>query len=257
MKAFKKANKERRAVLANRAGFNTPDEYKTFLEEQILKDIQTSDAEEVTAPSGDIVVHNVHILDASGSMDGLKLRNAVLGINGEVKELRQDTETNYLHTSVRFGSRSETLNFRDTLDNVKDMNQRILGMTALNQTLGETLERLRDNVQPNEVTVVKVFTDGGENVSFGKYRDSRTLRELIKECESHKITVTFVGQQNDVQRVVNTLGVDESNTLVHNNTGQAVMDSFAVTRSATKAYVAKAKLGEDTLVGFYKGSGEL
>lgn len=249
--AYKKANKLRREVIANKAGFDSGDDYLAHL----LAGISS------TKDTKELVIHNVHILDCSGSMNGSKIINAVRGINSEIDDLKGDTETTYLQSFVPFSYGGSSFRLptamAQPIGTVSKVTARASGYTALYQALGETLEYLKANKSPNEKTLVKVFTDGGENDSKGKYADSGVLSRLIDSCKELDITVTFVGTKTDVGHVISRLKIDESNTLVHQNTAESVQASFLASTKATRGYIKKAKAGEDTLVGFYKQSGTL
>jgi len=80
LKAYMKANKDRREIIANRAGFNSGDEYKSHLKAQIEKET----TENIEVVSENVVVHNVHILDASYSMEGSRMRSALQSIKSEI-----------------------------------------------------------------------------------------------------------------------------------------------------------------------------
>lgn len=245
---FKKANKTRRAVLANRAGFDSPEEYKEHLIAQVEKEKQTETVKEETL----LTIHNVHLLDASYSMLGNKFDNAKLGINKEVEELKKHTSINYLQTLVSFSSRGsyKVESGREELKDFKFPHKIYHGNTALYQAIVLLLSDLLKNTNSDEKVLVKIFTDGQDNDSYRHEIDEAKL--LIDRAKEKGITVTFVGTDYDVKRIVREIKIDESNTLVHNNTAKAVLDSFATTATATKTYAARAMAGEDVLTGFYK-----
>jgi len=255
LKAYMKANKDRREIIANRAGFNSGDEYKSHLKAQIEKET----TENIEVVSENVVVHNVHILDASYSMEGSRMRSALQGINSEISELKKDNSVKYLQTVVYFSGENQYYMpiDRRPIETVGEVVVKTLNMTALYSAIGKTLEHLVTHKKPNEKTIVKVFTDGNENASRGKYRRSENLRDFIKTCEGLDITVSFVGTKTDVATVVNRLGIDESNTLSHDNTKESIDKVFVETMTATKSYVGKSLRGESTLTGFYKQSGTL
>ena len=206
-----------------------------------------------------MVVHNVHILDASGSMDGSRMRTALEGINSEISELQKDDSATYLQTVVSFGYARDykVLHNKQPIQEVGKVRVKAYGLTALYDAIGKTLEDVVRSRKPNEKTIVKVFTDGGENSSRSEYRNPEVLNEFIKKCEQLDITVAFIGTQPDVENIIRRLGIDRSNTLSHNNTSESIGQVFAQTMISTKEYVGKSLRGEDTLKGFYKQSGSL
>ena len=86
-------------------------------------------------------IHNVFIIDASGSMSGGKYERAISGVNELLVSISQDTDTNNTVTVVEFESSS----IKRRLDAVTKIPSKYKGMgtggsTPLNQALGETLE---------------------------------------------------------------------------------------------------------------------
>jgi uncharacterized protein YegL len=234
--------------LARKYGYDTPEAYLAHLKEEI-GDQPTEDVIETP------VIRNVHILDASGSMGGSKIANAIKGINDEISELRQNTTVRYFQTIVSFSYGNDILTHAmDVPVNlIPVFNTHTRGMTALYQAIGETLQKLIDTSMEGAKTLVKIFTDGSENNSRGEWRNADILSDFIKECQDkHDFTITFVGTKNDVAKVITRLGIDESNTLIHDNTAQGVERSFNKSVHATKAYSDKVKRGDDVSRGFYK-----
>ncbi len=250
--SFIKANKVRRIVLANRAGFDTPEEYREHLEKGVEKDD--------IAP----VIHNVHILDTSISMGDLKqskLANAIKGMKGEWAELALDNNITYTNTLVTFHYPE---NIKEEFWKVRFMDipnnpvTNSWGNTALLDALGHTLIKLKSELNDTDRVLVKIFTDGGENSS--RKHSINSINTLINECKDLGMTITFVGTEHDVRNVERLLDVDSTNTLVHNNTMKGVMDSFTMNTMSTKSYASKVARGaskEETLIGFYKQEGTL
>lgn len=255
LSSLKKANKDRKVYMATKAGFKTVDEYKDFLslEEPTAKN-------RCFEPNKKETIHIVNIVDVSGSMR-TKIDKALEGINSEVNKLKQENSVDYNYTLVSF---SYHTNIKTVIDNqpiskVEEIKLKTDGYTALNQAVGETLTKLKE-VTKNERVLVSIFTDGEENDSRGIFRDNSTLSKLIEDCKALGFTITFIGTKYDVDRVVRELKIDESNTLVHNNTSKGIADSFSMKFTATASYseaVSRGVKQEDLLTGFYKTTGKL
>lgn len=258
---YKRANTEYKKKILIREGYGKSNEkgYLDYLNNNIVPKVDSRKISKHCANTKP-VINNVHILDISGSMGGEKLKSAIIGINDEVRELQQNKEAIFTHTLVTFSGSTQitSVYFLEPINNVKDFNTKDIGMTALYQAIGETLEKLFSKVKFGEKTLVKIFTDGGENGSVGKYKDTKVLREFIKTCEGNGFTITFVGTQTDTENIIKQLSIDSSNTLVHDNTTFGIK-KMANTRSvATANYVSAVVAGEDVLTGFYtKTSGTL
>lgn len=248
-----KANKARKEVLANRAGFSSVEEYKKHLQGSNL-----------LVTEGKPKIHLVSILDASGSMQGDKFDNALKGIYAEVEEFKNSVETDYTFSFIEFSYNTNinTVNFNTPIKEVeKNSKLYARGYTALNQAIGETLEKLLKLNNKEVKTIVSIFTDGEENDSKGKYSSNENTSKIIKQAEEAGITITFIGTERDTKDVIKNLKINASNTLVHENTAKSVEMSFMSKLSATKSYSAKVAAGatqDELLVGFYsKATGKL
>lgn len=255
LKDLTKANHARKAVLANRAGFNSVDEYR--------KHLQNSDSSLEALSTSKPKIHIVNILDVSSSMDGGKFDKAFEGIKNEIKEFSTDVNTDYTATFVSFSYGNKIIRhyFNTPIVDVKTPSLYASGMTALNQAVGETLEGLLKLDNNGVKTIVSIFTDGGENASGGKYGSNQAVAEIIKEAEKAGITVTFIGTTNDTRDVINNFKIQVSNTLVHDNTAKGIEMSFKTKLGATRSYSANVSRGasnEELLTGFYsKTTGKL
>lgn len=226
--------------------------------------------EEVAKEGGTPTIHNVHILDASGSMTGGKYINALAGINQEIEDMRKDGE-GVTQTIIEFDSGHtgkadiKTHYFMTPAVNCYRVTGKGAdGGTPLYQTVGETIEKILTHMKSGDKVLLKVFTDGEENSSQGKYRNigssynpkSEELTKLIKMVEdNHNFTVTFIGTERDVQHMVHNIGLMASNTMSHMNTPESINTSYSMSRGATVAYrkAMYAGASQDELKGnFFK-----
>ena len=196
------------------------------------------------------------IVDASGSMSGGKYDNAINGVNELLKSIVADTDTYNNVMIVEFeGTNIQTrLDLGDKIpSSYKGMGTG--GMTPLNQAIGQTLEyvenKRKKEYSVNDKVLVSIFTDGGENSSSGKYRNSKDLSEYIKNLENEGFTITFIGTQEEVNYAIQALAMDASNTLVHTNTAASVKVSFDKTLKARMVYSKSVAKGEDVRAQFY------
>jgi Mg-chelatase subunit ChlD len=202
------------------------------------------------------LIHNVFIIDASGSMSGSKYVNAIDGVNELLKSIKNDTDTDNNVMIVEFEG--------DTISTRLDLGDKIPetyrgmgtnGMTPLNQAIGQTLEyvqkKRKSNFSESDKVLVNIFTDGGENSSRGKYANNKTLSDYITELQNNGFTITFVGTKTEVAYAINSLSMDASNTLVHNNTASDIKRSFNDTVLARQMYSKSVSLGEVVTDSFY------
>ncbi len=240
--------------LATESGFDTVVAYRDFLLTELGED--APHGEKPSTASAPKIIRNVHILDISGSMQGPKLDRALEGINMEMDGLKKlDEGIEYLQTVVTFHS-SGTQKY--LIDNVpikdaKHIRCRAQNYTALNETIGKVLTKLsEDKAYKDCKTLIKIFTDGGENDSTGKFRTYQAVSKLIGICEDLGFTVTFVGTDRDVKNVIQKLKIDISNTLIHDNTSEGVEAAYGQTVNSTMSYSKDVVAGKPVRKGFYK-----
>lgn len=252
---FMKSNKQRRKRVAEKKGF-TSEGYIKYLKDCItgVKRAKTS--------KEDLVIHNVHLLDNSGSMTGRKFVNAEAGINIEIEKLRGDTDTNYIQTFAHFNnSEPHIAAVRQSIKYFEMPKLSLYNNTPLYRTIIKLLTEVMNHHKEGERVLIKIFTDGEENDWNSNRRRTESeptnlekAAKIIAKAEDLGFTVTFVGTKRDVAYIQRTLKIDESNTLVHNNTPEGVKYAFHETMCATEAYVENVKEGKDVLKGFYKST---
>jgi len=194
-------------------------------------------------------VHNIVILDSSGSMGGDKWKAAVEFVNNEMKEYVNQDIVNVLFSTIIFSSRNQirTVQWRESSPIAIDADKNFMGnMTALNDAIYQTLDK--KDIDDGCQVLVKIFTDGNEN---GSINNNRTVSELVKECILKGYTITFSGTQGDVETAKRLYGIDDSNTFVHTNTADSIADYGQQTRVITMSYFKSVAKGEDVTTGFY------
>lgn len=197
-------------------------------------------------------VHNITILDSSGSMNGGKWSAAVEFANKEMTDYQNQDLVNVVFSTIIFSSHNRIVvtQWRATaptqIDVVKDFHG---DMTALNDAIATTLIRVKADNQEEQV-LVKIFTDGDENNS--RVYSPAAVTKLVKECMSQGYTITFAGTAGDVRTAQRMYGIDASNTFVHENTADSIVDYGVQTRGITMSYFKSVAKGEDVTRGFYK-----
>lgn len=242
---FKKNNKVRRLYLANKAGFKTVEEYVFFL----TGDIRPKKKKSSKKPT----IHIVDIVDCSGSMAGKKIRAAIEGVELGIKDLKENKEDiKYTYTLCDF-CYSSKINWQYEVDKLKDVygiSFKANGYTALYDAIGLTLNKLVKSVGKKDKVLVNIYTDGGENDS--KKYNASSVKELINDLKSKGFTVSFIGTDIDVSNVINSLGVDKSNTMSYDGSARELEKTLASTRAARTVYSKSVVKGKDVSKGFYK-----
>lgn len=241
LEKFKKANKGRKIKLASQAGFGSAETYKEFLESKISEENYKK------------VIHIVDILDCSGSMAGGKIRNAVEGINNGILELKKSTENiDYTYTLCDFSSHDD-IQFRylaNSISEVKSINVRDRGMTALNDAIGSTLTKIETKRLPEDKVLINIYTDGGENDS--RLYTINAISKLISAVKEKGVTITFIGTETDTASAIKNYGIDNSNTLSYDGSSEGLFKTMSATQSARASYSSKVSKGQDVKTGFYK-----
>lgn len=251
-----RSNKDRKLKLALRAGYTTVESYKKALEDAIgdsPEENVESNAEDAMVAKKPII-HNVTILDNSGSMSGTKFNNAYAGIKNEIKKLKNINNVEYKISFAHFDyingcHQSIISNFDERIDNFEIPNIGANTGTPLYDTIILVAEKLLDNKNSDQKVLLQIFTDGADMHSMNSANKASLMIEALKEIG---VTVTFIGTEYDVERIINKLKISESDTLSHDNTGQGVMNAFKTRSAATASYSAKVIKGEDVSTGFYK-----
>lgn len=193
------------------------------------------------------IIWNYMLLDCSGSMSGAKFEAAKEGILGELKSMMSDTATTCVNFKVavvefegnysaddryrRYSVKPCFIEFADYKPG------RTGGSTPLYATIASVLLEIRGIKPVEEPCIVTVFTDGGENSSWGSpYANPTVLKALIDECKENNISVKFIGTKLDVETMIKNVGIKTGDTYTHDNTRGGVERAFMATSSARSSY---------------------
>jgi len=175
-------------------------------------------------------IHNLIIVDESGSMGGLE-QVTISGINETIATIRKaqedfaDTQQHYL-TLLTFdtgGNGVPPIRLHMAampIAQVTDFsNYHPRGGTPLFDAMGESLTRLHDHIKDDEnaTAVVTVITDGMENASR-KWTDE-ALRHLIEQLKEEGWTFSYMGSCHDVVEVTMKLSIDHVMAFDHDVVG--------------------------------------
>lgn len=158
-------------------------------------------------------VHNLIILDASGSMEGLK-KMSVDGVNGTIQTIREamsaNPEREQFLTLVTFsGKEGVKYQWRAKhIVKVKDLVQSQFnprGMTPLLDAIGKVCTRLERQIDDDTQVLVTIITDGRENASTNFTQEE--IRILIKRLDKDGWVFTYIGANQDAFDEANELGI--------------------------------------------------
>jgi hypothetical protein len=176
----------------------------------------------------------IDVLDGSGSMEFNGKMN--LGIKG-IKEAYKSVVGEY---SLIVFDNSNNIKTFITPD---DFRYSFGGWTALTDAIIKAFK-----LTVGKKALINVYTDGQENDSKNK---PAVAAKLINDNKD-RVTVTFIGTESDVKTAQSLYQIDESNTLVYNNTGEGLLAALNKTEESRGIYYKDLSAGKDVSKGFYK-----
>lgn len=164
-------------------------------------------------------IHNLVILDASGSMTELSLA-AVDGVNRTMKVIREAQDSSAGLTQyfslVQFNAKKDekariTTLVEDTPivelpDKLSAKQFMPDGMTPLYDAVAEAVKGIEKKVGENEVALVTIITDGIENAS--RSYDADDIKKLVNKKKRLGWTFTYIGANQKSSKVATQMGID-------------------------------------------------
>ena len=201
-------------------------------------------------------VHNLIILDESGSMQPIK--NAIIqGFNEIVQTVKgigkQYPEQEHFITLVSFnGLGTRVLHFIDPvekLDQIDARRYRPDASTPLFDAMGFSFAKMGqvlENVKDYNV-LVTILTDGEENAS--REYSGRDIKKLIEELKQNRWTFTYIGTDHDVENFASSMSI--TNHMIWGKTPEGVQRILSEERRARASYHQKIRDNESTSEDYY------
>lgn len=159
-------------------------------------------------------VHNLIILDESGSMDSIKSL-IISGFNELVQSVKgieeQFPEQEHLISMVSFNDlNNKILHFVDPIKKLDAINYKSYNpasMTPLYDAMGFSISKLKQHLEGkhNYSVLVTILTDGEENAS--KEYTGLAIKNLVDELKQQKWTFTYLGADHDVEKMAATMNI--------------------------------------------------
>lgn len=201
-------------------------------------------------------VHNLIILDESGSMESIK-KNIIAGFNELVQTVQgiqeQFPEQEHFITMFTFnGFGHKILHFIDPVTKLKKINDERYhpaASTPLYDAIGSAVAKLKQVVanQTKCNVLVTILTDGEENASV-EY-SAAAIKKIIEELKEQNWTFTYIGTDHDVTRVAHSISINNTISFAKNSIGLGLM--FRQETSARAEYSKKIRENRDTKDGYY------
>lgn len=201
-------------------------------------------------------VHNLIILDESGSMDSIKSL-IISGFNELVQSVKgievQFPEQEHLISMVSFNDlNNKILHFIDPvnkLDAINDSSYNPASMTPLYDAMGFSISKLKQHLEGKEnySVLVTILTDGEENAS--KEYTGIAIKNLVDELTQKNWTFTYIGADHDVEGMASKMNIH--NTMSFNKNDQDIKRMFASETSSRAKYSLDIRNGESDKNDFY------
>ncbi len=204
-------------------------------------------------------VHNLIILDESGSMGSIK--SAIIkGFNEIVETVKgvekQFPEQQHFISFVTFnGLGLKTLIWKEPVDKINMIDEKAYrpeASTPLYDAIGSSCTQLRKELdsETDYNVLVTILTDGLENAS--KEYSGKAVRQLIEELKLNHWAFTYIGAEHDVENSANSISI--TNTLVFKKDAAGMKSMFERESRSRHSHSMRIRNHEDTNKDFYKDS---
>ncbi len=201
-------------------------------------------------------VHNLIILDESGSMNVIK--NTIMQGFNELVQTIQGIETEFPEqehfiTFVSFSSRQQKLlHFRDSASTLRQIDGESYtpgGLTPLYDAMGFGINKLKQSLakQSNYNVLVTILTDGAENAS--KEFTGNSIKALVEELSQNNWTFTYIGTDHDIEKIASSLSI--TNTFAFHKKEADIQNMFQMEYHARKRFSEKIENNEDVRANYF------
>ena len=201
-------------------------------------------------------VHNLIILDESGSMESIK-KTIIQGFNEIVQTVKgiekEFPEQEHFISLVTFnGYGHKLLHFIDPVSRLEQIDEnryRPDASTPLFDAMGFSFAKLRqvtDNLTAYNV-LVTILTDGEENAS--QEYTGTAIKTLIEELKLNRWTFTYIGTDHDVEKFASSISI--TNTMFFSKDDAGMKQMFIKEQSSRRNYSEKIREKKDTENDYY------
>jgi hypothetical protein len=202
-------------------------------------------------------VHNLIILDESGSMESIK-QATIVGFNEIVQTIKgtekQFSEQEHFVSLVTFnglGLKSKLFNKKArALQELDERSFQPDASTPLFDAIGYSIARLRKEIGPaKDVSVlVTILTDGEENASTEF--SGLAVQRLISEMKSKGWTFTYIGANHNVEELAYSLAI--TNSIKFESNAEDVKRVFDVDKKARRVHAMKLRRGDNAQANYFE-----
>lgn len=201
-------------------------------------------------------VHNLIILDESGSMSSIK-ETIIRGFNELVQTIqgieKQFPDQEHFITFITFnGLGQKLLHFMDPAKKLKELNNRRYkpdANTPLFDAMGFAINKVKQELENRSEynVLVTILTDGEENAS--REFSGNDIKKIVEELKQNRWTFTYIGTDHDVEKIASKLSID--NTLAFNKDEKGIVEMFEKEQCARTNYSFRISKNEDTSENYF------
>ena len=202
-------------------------------------------------------VHNLIILDESGSMNSIK-HQIISGFNELVQTIKgvaeEYPEQEHYITFISFNTLGTSTHLDGQrvkeLEEINGEKYQPRASTPLFDAMGFGINKLRaksKGVEANTNVLVTVLTDGLENAS--REYNKAAIKSLVEEMEAQRWTFTYIGTDHDVERFADSLSI--KNTMSFDKSFSGIQSMFRIERASRGRYSQKIRENKDTKSDYY------
>jgi uncharacterized protein (DUF1810 family) len=191
-------------------------------------------------------VHNLIILDESGSMASIKTA-VINGFNETLKSISQleseNPDQTHFVTFLTFESeRFSYIHFAEPVSRLQALSHTSYhpgGCTPLYDAIGKSCSRLKEHLSNNADynVIVTILTDGEENAS--REYSQQQIRKMIEELQAGNWVFSYIGTEHDITRVASSLSI--KSTLAFDKNEEDMERMFSKDRMARQAYARESR----------------
>jgi uncharacterized protein YegL len=202
-------------------------------------------------------VHNLIILDESGSMRSIK-ESIIAGFNELVNSIHgietQFPDQEHFITFISFNGQGQKLHHlaepAASLKTINDKNYFPQSTTPLFDAIGfavQKLEHVLRDVDDYNV-LVTILTDGEENSS--KEFTGPQIKSLVEEFIEKRWTFTYIGTDHDVEKIAASLAI--KNVMKFKKNAMDIGLMFDMDRKARAEFSQKIYRKDDVSTNYFK-----
>lgn len=201
-----------------------------------------TEGSDINVPEATKRVHNLIILDESGSMQSI-YQPALTGVNETLQTIREaqkehENQTHFVSLIAFDSGHYNQIYNHIAAEKAIDITQKQYrpgGCTPLYDAMGRSINELRPNVVMGDVVLVTVITDGYENAS--REFNGKAIKSLVEAMKNEGWVFTYIGANQDVEAVAASMSID--NRLAFEADDESTGAMFEHERRSRKKFFSK------------------